>query len=316
MEARLVRLIDIVMQSPKTQTCSVGGVSREMPAAGSLSSAIGACTLRYVLDRSASAEVSRQVFAPSGPIAHPDELTRLPSRPFWLECYPDNEIDPDTGERVPGRMGFYVEPIEEGNGGTISCVAETRFGEACILAADVEFDLSGQSLPRISDRCHRMRHAENADIDHLLGHARLVVGLDWMRLARNASDQYQEFLRWQADRAWVAVPLVLSFAALLNARTAFVQRPSELARLNLARARAGRPELLDHIELGLNLSAPESRTSRGHGRGDARNAPRLHFVRGHDVTRAGRTFWRTAHFRGDGISEPTRTFRVTARRSS
>ncbi|MGY2733519.1 hypothetical protein [Sphingomonas sp. UYP23] len=308
-----MRLIDIVMQSPKTQSCTVGRVTRDMPAAGVLASALDGCATRYVLDRAASAQVSRLVSIPGGPIAYPDELTRLPARPFWLECWPDADPYPVTGKQTLCRYGFYVEPFADGRGGMVECVVETTNGEACLLAAHVEFDLTERTLSPIGERCHRMRHAENPEVDRLLAMSRLIVGEDWMRLARNVPAKYSEFVAWQAQRAWNSVPLLLGFSALLNTRMAFIERPSSLDRLNSGRTYKGRPALLEHIELGLNLTPGETTHPGGQGVAAARQTPRFHFVRGHDVTRGGRTFWRTSHFRGDGSIEPTRTFRVTAR---
>ena len=304
-----MRLIDIVMQSPKTQVCHVGTTSRVMPAAGTLARSIDKCSLRYVLDRAASAQVSRLVFTPRGPLANPDDLTRLPDRPFWLECFLDDGTNGAGGQRSPGRLGFYVEPAGDGFGAVIDCVYENNLGEAGILAARVEIDLMQSP---VGPRMHRMRHADNLEIDRLLEKARLAVGEDWHLLARQAPERYKDIVAWQAERAWVAVPLLLAFAALLNSRSALVQRPSSLAKLNRTRMRSNRPALLDHVEVSLNLTPSDRHDVRGPSGGDVRHSPCLHYVRGQHVTRAGRTFWRNSHFRGDGIIEQTRTVRVTA----
>ena len=312
------RLFDIVIQSPKTQVCSVTGPkgkTRVMSAAGSLASAISSCSLRYVLDRPASAQVSALMFTPGGVLEHPDELTRLPARPFWLECFPDEDAEGQTGRGVPGRLGFYVVPTAEGKHGTIECVRETIDGGAGILAGHVEFDLSEGPPPISGQLRHRMRHAESKEINHVLERARLVIGRDWHELARTVPDRYTEFVTWQAERAWYALPVLLCFAALLNARTALVQRPSSLHRLNLARRRMGRPALVEHIEVGLNLTPSEPNGQSRQGVSGGRHPPHFHFVRGHSVTRAGQTFWRTSHFRGVG-AEPVKTVRVTSGRST
>ena len=254
------------------------------------------------------------MFTPGGVLANPDELTRFPSRPFWLECFPDADGDDQIRTSAPGRLGFYVEPTPEGNCGTIECVMETREGSACILAARVEFDLSEGSSLIGGERRYRMRHADSPEINRVLERVRMVLKNDWDDLARTVPAKYADFLKWQAERAWYAVPILLSFSALLNARTALVQRPSSLGRLNLARQRTGRPALVEHIEVGLNLTPSESGAGRSQGGGGARLSPHFHFVRGHTVTRAGQTFWRTSHFRGVG-AEPVKTVRVTSTHS-
>lgn len=302
-----LRLIDIVLQSPQHQTCIENGLPRLMPAAGSLKRAIQDCSLRYVLDRMASSQCSALMFASNGPISDPRDLPSLPDRPFWLECYPDEQ---PTAGSAPGRLGFFID--SDGRRGTIECVAETRAGGACLLAGRVDFDLTAPLL-QAGDRSHRMRHQDGPAIDGLLAHARLEIDAEWSKHARTLPGRYQDFLAWQAERAWPALPIVITFAALLNARTALVQRPSSLSRLNDARRRRGKPLLAEHVEVTLNLTPGDPACRRDADSGGDRHAPRLHFVRGHQVTRAGRSFWRSSHFRGEGMAEIAKTVRVTAR---
>jgi hypothetical protein len=306
-----MRLVDALVQAPETKIRGAGSQQHPLAAARSLASAVKASKLRYILDRAASRQCVSLMFQADGPLQRPDDLTRLPSKPFWLECYPDP--DPVTAPMScsPARLGFYVEPRVDGCAGSIRCVSETETGGGLLVAGHVEFDLvSGVSAAGKST--YRMRNPACPHLDRLLGCARLVINEDWRTHARSFPSSYADFLSYQAERAWIALPFALSFAALLNARSAFVQRPSALTRLNAARSRLGRPPLLDHVEVRLNLTPSGPRSGETRAGGD-RRAPRLHFVRGHSVNRAGRTFWRTSHFRGDGLVEPTTTVAVTAR---
>jgi hypothetical protein len=69
--------------------------------------------------------------------------------------------------------------------------------------------------------------------------------------------------------------------------------------------------LLDHIEVSLDLRPRNVERRSGNGISE-RAPPRLHYVRGHLVQRAGKSFWRSPHLRGDDTrSILSRTVHVT-----
>jgi hypothetical protein len=115
---------------------------------------------------------------------------------------------------------------------------------------------------------------------------------------------------------WSALPVVLSFSALLNARTALSERKSDLTVLNLARTKKGQVPLLDHVEITLRLAGGSGEARRHGGGGSERRVPRLHIVRGHQFRRAGAVYWRASHFRGSGIEVPVTTVSVKGANSA
>jgi hypothetical protein len=91
---------------------------------------------------------------------------------------------------------------------------------------------------------------------------------------------------------------VSAFLALLSAKGATVAdyHPTQ-PRLNKARAKQGKPPLVDYHLLRLDLSKA-SPGDHGQG-GHSGRHPRYHAVRGHFFRRGETLYWRRAHMRGD-----------------
>jgi hypothetical protein len=133
----------------------------------------------------------------------------------------------------------------------------------------------------------------------MLRHAMLHIESEWFAFMRgHAPDRAADQVRQLGAYIWIFLPFVFAFSTMLNARGAFSQKPSDLGRLNAARARRGKAPLLDHIEIRLALGERGSEAGGARGQG-LRMPARLHQVRGHLVRRGDRIFWRTAHMRGD-----------------
>ena len=309
-----MRLVDKVMQSPSTFEVAEPSGMRTVTGAGSIAHELRDVRLRYILDRDASRRCSELIFSPGGVLTVDDEIVRMPAPRFWLECYPDGPPAGPRDTRPEMRLGFLVDASSDGRSGQITCLAENMSGSASLLAGFVEFDFDNPSVPAKPMKRYRMRHDENAEIAAFLEHARLVIRDEWIAHIQSLATPYDSFVARQAEMIWFALPIVRSFSALLNSPRILRERPSSLQRLNVARSRSGKPPLMDHIEIGLNLDPKENEGKAGWSNGH-RSAPRLHFVRGHRVTRAGQTFWRNSHFRGDGVEEPIKTVRVTSRSS-
>jgi hypothetical protein len=145
----------------------------------------------------------------------------------------------------------------------------------------------------------RVRNADLPGLDSILTHSVFRPDVSWLDHYQQAgSGERTHFLQAQGSAFWYALPHALCFSVLLNSRTVLNERPSDLDRLNRARSKRGRRPLLDHVEVSLRLG---SRYAQSQGRDAAnRRSPRLHVVRGHPVQRAGKTFWRSTHVRGEG----------------
>jgi hypothetical protein len=92
-------------------------------------------------------------------------------------------------------------------------------------------------------------------------------------------------------------PLLLALLLLLACPGELQMNPLSLQRLNAKRRGAGRPALLEHVE----VSAPvlsSAKISAPAGEAGWRRGPRFHHVRGHLVRRGDALYWRAPHWRG------------------
>ena len=176
----------------------------------------------------------------------------------------------------------------------------------------IAFDLDWPLSPPLgSVAARRLRHASLPHLDRLFGHMLAEADAGWVDACRKRDPRGVEAaVRAEAEAVWFNLPFVLAFALLLDSRDAVEQRPAELARLNRARLRRGRPALLDHVEVRLRLGGGARAMAARQGGAGVREAPRLHIVRGHSVRRGDKTFWRAPHLRGDAF-RPIRSKTVT-----
>ena len=308
-----MRLVDQVVQGGLLDAASLpDGRSFELIGPGTFAERIRGCEVRYILDRAASRQCA-DLFRSAVEMPSPDDaITRLPAERFWIEFYADGDGDGPDVMQSGRRAGLLAEVSPDGRSGTLVCFNEKNNDRAEYLGCTVAFDLDGtRAFERQPGKTYRIRQADLPEVDRLLDHARLVLDDRWRAYAAAHPKGYAYCISATANLAWSALPIVVCFSALLNAPKVLDQQPSDLARLNVARRQRGRPPLLDHVEVKLDLSSSSFQHA---ARGDpgARRAPRLHFVRGHLVRRAGMTFWRTSHFRGEIGEASVRTVAVTS----
>lgn len=265
-------------------------------------------SVRYVLDPAASYACGDLVRNGEG-LFEPDNcLFRMPADTFWLECFTERDGDASAPNR---RVGYLVRSGSTGRRGTITPFTETADGRTRQLPGQIWFDLDA---PIVSEKgMYALRHPQLDHVAGLLTHCVLVPDQESLSKMRVSAGSNSTPLGALAEGTWFALPLMFAFVALLNSPQVVDTRPSDLERLNRARARRGRPPLLDHVEVRLALG--DSARS-GNAGTNGRMTPRLHFVRGHVVRRSGKTFWRQPHLRGDSQKALVfRTVRVTAGRS-
>jgi hypothetical protein len=94
-------------------------------------------------------------------------------------------------------------------------------------------------------------------------------------------------------------PMLFAFLLMLSARGALPRRVVDVDKLNRARSRAGRPPLLEHIEVSAPLYSSSPIAWPDSTRVLERRSPRLHHVCGHIVRRGAAVFWRVPHLRGN-----------------
>lgn len=302
-------LADRVAQSAYEAESLAGGVSIFD---AELMSVMRAANPRYVLDNIAANACAELVRSADGLFDPASELLRLPAECFWLEM---REEALEAGERPDGgRIGILVQAERNGRAGFLRHFCSRPDGTCLEYPVWTEFDFDVP--PRRSERSFELEHGEYDHLSNFLRHA--VVHLDRHWASSPATDHVgsrRNPLHIFAEAVWFDLPLIASFAALLNSPGIVATRSSDLHRLNIARARRSRPPLLEHVEVRLVLSG-DQRVSEGAATGH-RTPPRLHFVRGHLVHRFGKTFWRASHLRGDTCASVLqKTVRVTAAHSA
>lgn len=285
-----MRLIDrVVNASAKIELSDCSGARHIVTGVGAKANAIGDCDLRYILDPLASNECMNLVFHASNGLFEPaNPLLRLPAQTFWLEWFGPSAHRP--------KIGMLVEAWEGGRRGLLTGFFQDEWGNADKIGARIEFDLD-QPGAMLAGR--KMRHATCAHLSGLLACARLQIDPDWDRFFRTrGGDLYDRALIDLAEHSWYLLPAACAFAAMLNSRDVLIETMSDLDRLNAARIRRGHRPLLDHIEVSIRLDDAVRASSAGHVE-RIKSSPRLHYVRGHFVNRAGKKFWRSSHLRGD-----------------
>jgi hypothetical protein len=260
---------------------------------------------RYVLDRFASQACGDLIRSADELFRYADPVIRMPAELFWMEAF--QESDPmDRGKC--SRVGVLVHAEPSGRSGYVRHFTGSPGGEWGRLPAWTEFDLDRRLSPR-NDHSFRLSHGRLSHIDEFLQHTMLHAEPGKLGFLQGTDRAH--YLRRLAEAAWFDVPLLAAFSALMASPGIVDAVPSNLVRLNRARAKNRKPPLLDHLEVRLVLGARGHEP--GHGYFQRRTAPRLHFVRGHFVRRLGKSFWRSSHLRGDSSKALVqRTVKVTA----
>ncbi len=288
-----MRLIDIVANAPAAVELTDGAGQRHVvPGIGAKIADIRSCDLRYILDKNASDECMKLVTSPSNGLFQPDSpLLRMPEQAFWVEWF--------GTESQKTKVGLLVESSPDGRSGILTGYFQDEYGHADKIGACLEFNLDSPCWPASAAEI-RMRHAEYPHLNDLLSCATLHIESEWERFFRSrSSDDFARTMNDLAANSWYFLPTACAFAAMINSPELLIATSSDLARLNAARRRRGSPPLLDHIEISIRLGQVPVANDRS-GVHSGKSPPRLHHVRGHFVRRAGKTFWRSAHLRGDG----------------
>lgn len=293
-----MRLVDEVLSNVPA------GVEADQPGAQALRE-LRLANPRYVLDRFASQACGDLIRNADELFRYADPVICVPGELFWMEAF--QEPDPrDRGKC--GRIGVLAHAGPNGRSGYVRHFTGLPDGGWNRLPAWTEFDFD-RHLSSRNDQSFRLSHGRLSHIDEFLKHTMLHAEPDGLEPLRGPDRAY--YLRRLAEAAWFDVPLMAAFAALMASPGIVDTVPSDLVRLNRARARSRKPPLLDHLEVRLVLGA--SGHAKGHGILERRAPPRLHFVRGHFVHRRGRSFWRSSHLRGDSSKALVqRTVKVTA----
>jgi len=142
---------------------------------------------------------------------------------------------------------------------------------------------------------------EEPALDALLSHIRLRWDPAWANYYRSANlstQQSSAVLCAALGSTAFDIPMLFALFLLMSAKNGVRQRGVNLERLNRARLLAGRPALVEHVEVSMNLLSHRSEYPLNEN-GKIPLRRRLHHVRGHLARRGHRIFWRSPHLRGN-----------------
>lgn len=310
-----MRFLDQVAQSrePVVVQDTDGAALWQFPGADVLAAELAACPLRYVLDDAVTAVCTRLAFEDDTILGSSLELVRVPAPKLWIEFVSSarhsvfaglDRLAPRANPACRQRIGLMVSADARGRAGAIEVCWERDAGQSPDLAPFViEYDFDdacfSESGAVENNACLGVSVADFPALQNLFNRIRFRLRPEWHEYyahkAKNPA-HYQDILNAAVKPLVEDVPFVALFCLLLASKSALRERPTEQGRLNAARARHGRPPLLDHVELSMNLA--RGTIESGNHRAGERSSPRLHFVRGHLVRRGDTIFWRTSHMRG------------------
>lgn len=310
-----MRLLDKVAQTITpiiVRTCDDGDVW-QFPGADTLADEVRQCPLRYVLHDQVTEICTQLAFESDTVLKSSIALLRVPAPRLWLEFVGIarqkvftnlGRADDDPNTCPQQRVGLLVTCDERGRKGSIHACWDGEDGDELDVAPfSIEFDFDDESFSKrgystAEDTSVGVNIGDCPELDALYNCVRFNLHPEWHRYYRaraTTESHFRQILQDTLKPLLEDVPFLAAFCLLLISKGPLSLQPCDRSGINRQRTRRGRPPLLDHVELTMNLG--EADRDR-HNTDTHRFAPRLHFVRGHLVHRQGTIFWRTSHMRG------------------
>jgi hypothetical protein len=291
LESSALKLLDQVVQAKLPLDIEDASGRYQLPGAGELADSVKSCPTRFVADANVVAYCGSLLTTDRGMLEGRNEFLRLPAEALWLEWPSEVSEDPTSGSRT----GVLVSAGRAGRSGQMITIWEQADGEPVAGQMTASFDLDDDLYYQsASNGACALRPGSHPLAPHLI----FEVRPEWERhFNQSPNEEVVEAASRIIATIMRGVEFLFVFSALLAERACLRNDEVDLSRLNRQRIRKGKIPLLNHVEVRLDLALEPSRGSSGLG-GD-REPARLHSVRGHMVTRAGRTFWRRSHLRGD-----------------
>jgi hypothetical protein len=310
-----VNLVDRVAQSrtPLLVKDRDGGAISRLSNTADCAAAAAGCPLRYVLTDDLVGLCADLAYSKGARSAACPDLIRIPAQRFWIEW----SNAPWTGAlrrygfslaggacEWIGRRGALVFASRDGRRGVVRTFWSGA-REEDVLASSVEafFDLDtpGDEEPDpIGLEPSKVYDEARGGADILARCFRFRYEPTWSEYYRRADLRDAERLAlWRRNLGTIAmdIPMLLAFLLLLSTRSGLPQRLEDRSRVNRARLHAGKPPLLEHIEVRAPLLPEYVGYPQGEAQG-TRRSPRLHHVRGHLVRHGSELLWRVPHLRG------------------
>jgi hypothetical protein len=293
-----------------------------LPGAERFQNAVRNCPLRYVLADELARCATEMAFSDGDHLVSCLDLIHVPARSLWVEWIDaarGNELKAIAAQNSQGageaqRAGALLTASSDGRAGRIRTFWSTRSELAYVSPVIVDFDLDGirenlVSADPVVWAGWAQVIAPESGLEDLLEHLRFHFDEEWASYYRDrcqTREMREAILRRNLSACAFDPPMLFAFMLMLSARSALPQRAIAVDKLNRARRRAGKPPLLEHIEVSAPLYSSSTAGTPG-TRGPERRGPRLHHVRGHIVRRGAAVFWRVPHLRGSARLGQVRT---------
>lgn len=290
-------LYDRVAQSMTESAVAdaVGNVHR-VPGAADVAAEVRSCSSRYVLDNSIR-DICLELLCNRPEVIQPqDGCYRIPHQAMWIE-WTDPHVAMISGA-ASQRAGMFVQTDETGRRGTMQSYSQDAEGRPWATQILFAFDFDSEISSDDALCGMQFDQGDNpAELRRIFRHSLGRIDKGWLDYFRASGGLKPAELQMMLGASLPDFGMLCAFLLLLSLDCAAAQPRQGLDKINRARGRVGKALLLDHVEVSLRLAVVGG--SGGAGAQGDRAAARLHQVRGHLVRRAGKTFWRTHHLRGD-----------------
>jgi hypothetical protein len=308
-----MRLLDLIAQGQSAVIRTDDG--RELPGAHQFRTQIRECPLRYVLSDELARCATQLAYAEGDRLSSCMDLIRVPARTLWVEwaegprrealkAVPALEVKTHEMTRRGGALVMASPDCRSGSIRTFWCAPDERAYVSPVITT-FDFDrppepLSAGGVAAWRGEAVLQMEGEPA-IEELLEHLRFHFEERWAAYYHERIQSAE--LKMQVLRANLGCcafdgPMLMAFFLMLGSRNLLPRQEVRHERLNRARLRAGKPALLEHVEVAAPLHEPPVSRSNQTGISLFRSSPRLHHVRGHIVRRGAAVFWRCPHLRG------------------
>jgi hypothetical protein len=306
-----MRLLDLIAQGQSAVIRADDG--RELPGALEFRAKIRDCPLRYVLSDELARCATQMAYAEGDRLSSCMDLIRVPAQTLWVEwaeaprrealrAVPALEVKTHEISRRGGALVTASPDCRSGSIRTFWCAPDERAYLSPVITT-FNFDRPPEPYGAGSLAAWRgeavLKMEEEPAIQELLEHLRFHFDEGWAAYYHEriqSADLKMQVLRANLGCCAFDGPMLMAFFLLLGSRNLLPRQAVRHERLNRARSRAGKPPLLEHVEVAAPLDEPPA--NRSSQAGSLRSSPRFHHVRGHIVRRGAAVFWRCPHWRG------------------